>query len=384
MMAHMKSSLTSNLAELRASRGLAAAQLARLVGVTRQTVYAMEAGDYAPNTLVALRLARALEVRVEDLFALNDEAPIAESRLEPVMVLPGAGSARADQPVQLCRVGDRLMATLPFPLPWHLPASDAVVTGTAGGRGKATIRLLTGSGDFQDRVLVAGCDPGISVLARHVQGAGGQLVLAHQNSSQALQLLKEGRVHVAGTHLTDDTSGESNLPEIARVFPRNATASRKSIAVFSFATWEQGIVMRRGNPKGIRGIEDLARRDVGFVNREKGSGSRRLLDSRLKRARIRGKQVRGYHDMASGHLPAAWQVQSGAADCCIATRAAANVFGLDFIPLARERYDLAIHRRHLDLPGIQVLLDTLNRLPFRRELERSGGYDAESAGRRML
>jgi molybdate-binding protein len=83
-------------------------------------------------------------------------------------------------------------------------------------------------------------------------------------------------------------------------------------------------------------------------------------------------------------LPAAWQVQAGQADCCIATRAAARVFGLGFIPLVSERYDLAIRRQHLDMPSIQTLLDTLNRSNYRRELESLGGYDTRAAGQRLL
>jgi putative molybdopterin biosynthesis protein len=120
------------------------------------------------------------------------------------------------------------------------------------------------------------------------------------------------------------------------------------------------------------------------MNREKGAGSRLLLDSHLKRLGIDGRKVKGYDVTAPGHLPVAWQVRSGAVDCCIATRAAARIFGLGFIPLVSERYDLAIRRQHLDLPGIQTLLDTLSRSGFRRELESLGGYDAKAAGQRML
>jgi molybdate-binding protein len=121
-----------------------------------------------------------------------------------------------------------------------------------------------------------------------------------------------------------------------------------------------------------------------IVNREMGAGSRMLLDSHLKRLGIETANVRGYDRVAPGHLPAAWQVQTGAADCCIATRAAARVLGLGFVPLLSERYDLAIRRRHLDLPGIQVLLDTLSRSNFRRELESLGGYDTKNTGARVL
>ena len=145
-----------------------------------------------------------------------------------------------------------------------------------------------------------------------------------------------------------------------------------------------GMVTARGNPKGIKGVEDLARGDVSIVNREPGAGSRRLLDARLERLGIAPAKVRGYQNEAPGHLPAALQVLRGAADCCIATRAAARMFGLGFIPLASERYDLVIRRPHLDLPGVQAMLDTLSRSAFRRELETLGGYDTRPAGRRVL
>jgi molybdate-binding protein len=208
--------------------------------------------------------------------------------------------------------------------------------------------------------------------------AGVELVVAQRNSSQALALLKQGVVHVAGTHLRDQASGESNLPAIHRLFARN------SVAVVSLAVWEEGLVLPPGNPKSIRSVADFARRDITIVNRETGAGSRLLLDAHLDRLGLAGEKVRGYDRLAAGHLPAAWQVRTGDADCCIATRAAARVFGLDFIPLATERYDLAIRRPHLDYPPVAALLDTLNRASFRRELEGLGGYDTSAAGRRLL
>ena len=398
-----KVEIENNLALLRQKRGLAAAHLARTVGVSRQTIYAMEAGTYVPNTAVALKLARALEVRVEELFALPGEFPAPEFRMEQATLLPGAECPQEGQPVELCRVDDRMVASAPAPIPWYFPASDAIVAaapisqgpGSQGpvsqgpvsqgpisrgpiSQGKVRLRVFDAERQFQNRVLLAGCDPAISVLARHVQSAGSELVVAHRNSSQALELLKERYIHVAGTHLRDDASGESNLPDIARMFPRNG------VAVVSFAVWEEGIVTARGNPKAIRGVEDFARRDVTMVNREAGAGSRKLLDSHLKRLQIAPDNVRGYQVEAAGHLPAAWRVQTGEADCCIATGAAARLFGLGFVPLVSERYDLAIRRQHLDLPGIRALLDVLSRSQFRRELDSLGGYDTRAAGERLL
>jgi putative molybdopterin biosynthesis protein len=210
-----------------------------------------------------------------------------------------------------------------------------------------------------------------------VQASGIELVLAHRNSSQSLMLLKDGCIHVAGTHLRDDSTGESNVTEIDRLFPKQA------VAVISFAVWEEGVVTARGNPKGLRGIEDFARADVRIVNRESGAGSRNLLDSNLKRLGISRNKVKGYDREAPGHLPAAWQVLSGAVDACVATRASARAFGLGFLPLVRERYDLVVRREHLDEPGMQVMLDVLSRSSFRRELESLGGYDTRAAGQRM-
>ena len=366
--------IENHLARLRERRGISAASLARLAGVSRQTIYAMEAGSYIPNTAVALKLARALEVNVEELFSLPGDSPMPELRAETVALLPGSDFAEPGQPVQLCRLDRRLVASAPSPIPWYFPASDAVLT---AARGKTKAQIFQPEEAFRNRILIAGCDPAISVLARNVQAAGIELVLAHRNSSQSLELLRDGWVHIAGTHLRDESTGQSNLAAVDRIFPR------QSVAVISYATWEEGIVTARKNPKGIRGVEDFAQSSVRIVNREAGAGSRSLLDARLQSLGISPRKIRGYKNEARGHLPAAWQVQSGAADACIATRAAARAFGLGFLPLVAERYDLVIRREHLSLPSVEALLETLGRSSFRRELESLGGYDTRAAGQRM-
>lgn len=370
--------IANHLADYRRKRGLPAATLAQSAGISRQTIYAIESGSYIPNTAVALRLARALDASVEELFALGPDESGVPLPVEPVMLLPDAETPRAGDPMQLCRVDRHTMASAASPVPWYLPTADAVLVEGPHAGGKAAVQPFHADYDLANRVLIAGCDPGISVLARHVLRAGVELVVAQRNSTQALELLKQGVIHVAGTHLRDQASGESNLPAILRLFPR------KSVAVISLAVWEEGLVVAHANPKAIRTIADFARRDVSIVNRERGAGSRMLLDTHLGRLGIPVEKVRGYDRLAGGHLPAAWQVRAGDADGCIATRAAARVFGLDFIPLESERYDLAIRRQHLDHPPIQVLLDTLNRAGFRRELEGLGGYDTGAAGRRLL
>jgi len=356
----------NTLSSFRQKRGLSAIALAKAVGISRQTVYAIEAGTYVPNTVVAIRLARALDCTVEELFQLEDDTG-PELQAEAATLLDGSETPVAGQMVELCDVGGKLMACPPAPQAWYFPAGDGLVEST-GPEGATQVRLFQSPGEFTQRILIAGCDPGISVLSKHVQAAGTGLVLAHRNSSQSLELLRRGAIHVAGTHLRGGVEGYFK---------------RDSVAVISFAVWEEGIVTALGNPKSIRGIEDLARPDVTLVNRETGAGTRRLLDEGLEKLGIPCSMVRGYDTSAAGHLPAAWHVRTGKADCCIATRASARVLGLGFVPLVTERYDLAIRREYLDLPGIQALLDTLGKAGFRRELESLGGYDARAAGSRM-
>ncbi len=369
-------SVNTHLAEIRQSRGLSAAELAGKSGITRQTIYAIEAGAYVPNTAAALRLARVLGVTVEDLFHLPEEPPVAPAAIE-IDLVSEDDAARVGQPVQLARVGSRAVGVVRSPLLWELPPADAFLLGGGARNRKTRVRPFQPLGLLNKRLIVAGCDPGMSVLARHALKAGVELVMVHANSSRALAMLKSGLIHVAGSHLRDEATGESNLTAVKKQFPRG------SAVVVNLATWEQGIVVAKRNPKSIRGVEDLARRGVRLINREPGAGSRALLDAALARLGITRGQVEGYGTIAHGHLPAAWQIRMGNADACIATRAAARVLGLDFIPLVHERYDLVLRKPFLALPAVESLLDTLGRAGFRRELEVLGDYDTRDAGKVM-
>ena len=361
------------LALFREKRGLSAAELALAISVSRQTVYAMEAGDYVPNTAVALKLARVLQTTVEELFRLTLAGVLPDAPCRTVSMIAG-GAGHVGERVQLCRVDNRLTACGGSPVQWSFAPADGVVKSAAAKR-KATVQTFHAEHEFRNRILIAGCDPGMPVLSRHVQLAGVELVLAQRNSSQALGLLEEGGIHIAGTHLTDERSGEWNLPQIRRQFSAN------SVAVVTFATWEMGLAARS---KSIAKVADLAKPGVSLVNRETGSGSRQLLDSQLKRAGLKGTAIKGYDLLADGHLSAAWSVRAGLADCCIATAAAARAFDLHFTPLVSERYDLVLRRKHLEIPAVRILLETLNRLSFRRELASLGGYDTAATGQRVM
>jgi molybdate-binding protein/DNA-binding XRE family transcriptional regulator len=370
----------SSLAQLRRQRGISAAWLAAAVGISRQTIYAIESGSYVPNTSVALKLARVLEVGVEQLFRLEEDArmPLCTEEVE---VVSEEGNVQSGQALQLCRVGDRLIGVSSKPSIWGLPRADAVVVGPTRYLKrveKTKAEILEQDWKRDARLLIAGCDPGAAVLAQHLQPRGVELVITYQNSSRALELLKNGAIHIAGTHLLDEKTGEFNLPRISRMF------SKDSVAVVAFALWEEGIVVASGNPKNVRSAADFVRPGLKIVNREPGAGCRLLLDSLLRRLGIASKDVKGYDRIALGHLPAARQVQSGNADCCISTRAAARVFGLDFIPLVTKRYDLVVRKTHLKLPPVEILFETLGRSALRRELEGFAGYDMKLAGDRLV
>ncbi len=345
----------THLHQIRERRGISAAALAKLAGITRQTIYAIEAGDYVPNTAVALQLAKILEVSVEELFSLASE-PAAPKPIAVDFITP----TRTGQPVQLCRVGNRTIGVPAEPQFLMFPAADAIAVDGS----KAQVFQ---DGEDEKRLLIAGCDPGISLLARHLD-----IVIAPSTSHQALQWLKQGKVHVAGTHLRDSSTGDYNLPIVKHLFPQG------TVKVVTFAIWQQGLVTRTGSP--IKAIEDLARKDVRIINREKGAGAREVLDQHLRAAGIPYDKVAGYDRIAHGHLPAAQAVSQGEADCCIATRSAARAFGLHFIPLVTERYDLVIRRQYAKLPAMQALFDLLNRSALRRKLELLAGYDTAHTG----
>jgi len=345
---------------------MAASELARLTGIGRPTIYAIEAGKYIPNTVVALRLAHVLESTVEELFAAAKTTP--ERKQTTAAELISSADLVRGAAVRLCRVGERLVGVASPVETWQLPLAD----GRLESRGpRATHAIVTrfDGREGPEGLVLAGCDPAVSVLARHMERNGAELVPVRSNSSDALELLRRRRVHVAGTHLPDRARAR-------RLFAAG------SIAVVTFGTWEEGLVIAPGNPRRIHGIADLGRRGVRVVNREPGSASRMLLDAELKRAGLKAAGLHGYDRVFPGHLPAAQQVKTGMADCCVATRSAALALGLEFQPLVSRRYDLVLHSEHLGLAVVERMLNVLTSSRFRRELEAVAGYDTRETGRR--
>ncbi|MEW6544832.1 MAG: substrate-binding domain-containing protein [Nitrospirota bacterium] len=372
----------NRLRGLRTGRGLSQGELARMAGVTRQAICAIEGGQYLPTTAVALRLATALNCRVEDLFSLISSGEVVEGELI------GGESVPARTRVKVARVGGRYLVrpvswlgeVLNFTVAADGLTREAVDQHRGGGRkpGPVKVELLRDRRGVEEELVVGGCDPAIFLAGEYFRRRDqrGSVVGWTMGSVAALEALKREEIHVAGLHIVDEKSGESNLPYIRRHM------KGQEVRVVTFAAWEEGLLVRAGNPKGIRSVADLARKDVTLVNREPGAGARLLLDRRLAMAGIPSAQVNGYQRIARSHLEVGRLVAEGLADAGMGVRSAARFLGLDFIPLQEERYDLVVPAKYLTVhPGLAVLLDTIVSRPFRREMEAMGGYDTRETGK---
>lgn len=369
----MKPRVDNRVEQIRKSRGVGASDLARRVHVSRQTIYAIEAGTYVPNTEVALHLARELEVTIDELFSLQEGVQASPESLAAELL--SAEAPEKGQPVRICQMGSRWVGVPVTASPYYMPEADGIIKRTARANGRADLVVFAKEEAARKRLVLAGCDPATSLLSRMVEKISGvEIVSAAASSKLALAWLKDGKVHIAGSHLEDPKTGEFNLPFIRREFPDD------DVSVVTFARWEEGLVLASGNPKHVRKVEDLARKNVRFVNREPGSGSRALLDRLLAKSGMDARKIEGYDRVAHGHLAAAYCVMSNEADVCLATHSAAKTFGLDFIPLHSERYDLVMRKRTADLPAIKAFMDVLQRATLRRKLEVLAGYDTSETG----
>jgi molybdate-binding protein/DNA-binding XRE family transcriptional regulator len=368
-----KTNVANQVEQIRKSRGIGASDLSRRVNVSRQTIYAIEAGTYVPNTEVALNIARELEVTVDDLFSLNANKLKSPESLG-AEVLSAAAPVKG-QPVRICQVGTRWVSVPVTATPFYMPEADGIIERPTRKANRADLLVFEKDEASQRRLVLAGCDPASSLLSHMVEKISGvEVVSAAASSKLALSWLKEGKVHIAGSHLEDPKTGEFNVPYLRSAFPG------EDFIVVTFAHWEEGFVVQPGNPKGIKKAEDLGRKNVRLLNREPGSGSRALLDKLLKEIGLPVSQVHGYDNVALGHLVAAFAVASGDVDTCLATRSAAQTFALGFVPLHSARYDLVMRRRTAEQASVKAFLDVLQRATLRRKLEVLAGYDTSRTG----
>lgn len=371
----------NRLKSLRVARGLSQGLLADAAGVTRQAIYAIEDNQYLPTTMVALRLASALGCRVEDLFSLGSTGDVLEGNLIGADV-QATGPIR----VKVARVGDRMVvlpvASLGETLNFSVGA-DGLLMGAAKSGPRRTsarvrVQLLRNRREIESQVVIAGCDPAVYLAGDYLRRrpAAGMLVGWSMGSAAAIEALKRREVHVAGLHVVDARTGESNLPYVRR------NLKGQDVTVVTFASWQQGLMVKKGNPKHLRSIEELARKDITIANRETGAGARLLLDQKLTAAGLTGRQVNGYQRVAGSHLEVARLIAEGRADAGVGTQAVAQLRGLDFVELQTERYDLVIPTPYVSLHrGVADLLDMMTGRTFRAEVEALGGYDMRDTGK---
>jgi len=242
-----------------------------------------------------------------------------------------------------------------------------------------TVELLRSPHDIENTIVCIGShDNVLDLLANFLRKKHPEYSLssAHVGSMGGLLALKRREAHLAGTHLLDEDTGEYNVSYIKKLLPGTRTV------LINLVHRTQGFIVPKSNPKNIRGFADLARPDVVFVNRQAGAGTRLLTDLHLKKLKIDPKNVKGYDHEEFTHMAVAAAVLSGAADTGLAVLSAARALDLDFVPVAQERYDLAIPQEFYDTPMLQALLAIIGAdSAFREQIVAMGGYDVSEMGK---
>jgi molybdate-binding protein/DNA-binding XRE family transcriptional regulator len=362
----------------RQARGLSQQQLAGMAAVTRQAVSAVESGHSDPSLRVALVLASALGLTVEDLFGPGDPA-------DPVLAQPVAPLGGEGSRVALATVGDTFVA-----LPLRADTASRAGFGPAGGlvAGPQARGLVASPPDPDARdtseardpipvrpigpprptLIVAGCDPALPLLETPLALLDPPVGFAWWpcGNGEALRLAAAGLVHAAGIHQTGDPGELIEIPGGAEVV--------------GFTSWREGLVVRHAAQ--VTGLADVARRGLRLVNREPGAQARALLDRERLRLRLDPAELPGYDSQAAGHLQVAAAVAGRLADAGVSSEPAALAYGLDFIPLASERFELVLPAKHAASREVQGLLKVLTSPWLLAQLASLPGYDPASCGER--
>ena len=315
------------------------------------------------------------------------EGPVARARLARKL----ASTMGMDDwvRVRLGRVGGQLVAT---PLPrgagvlTSLVRADGLLVVPAKLEGHhagedVTVRLLRGVGEIERTIVVTGShDLVLDLAASTLRDRDPSVTLASSNvgSLGGLTALRDGLCHLAGSHLLDPETGEYTLPYLEKLLPG------REVAVVRLVHRDQGLIVAPGNPTGVTRIEDVAERHLRYVNRQRGAGTRMLLDHRLVQHGIEPGAIEGYRREEHTHLAVAAAVAAGRADCGLGVLAAARAFGLDFVPVAKEPYDLVLLKDTLDEELLAPLFELLESEDFRDAVTALGGYDTAEMGRRVV
>ncbi len=291
--------------------------------------------------------------------------------------------------VKLGRVGENLIAT---PVSrgagvlMSLVRADGIVRIPAmsegfGAGADVDVEMLRGKKDIENTVVCIGShDNALDILANVLKKNYPTFSLssAHVGSMGGLIALKKGEAHMAGTHLLDEETGEYNVSYIRRIL------GQRKILLINLVYRQQGLMVPKGNPKNIQGFGDLTRADVVFINRQQGAGTRLLTDKYLRELGIAPKDVKGYEREEYTHMAVASAVLTDIADTGMGILASAEALGLDFIPLAKERYDLAIPADFIEMPSLSAILQIIRKsIEFKASVESMGGYDISDMGKVM-
>jgi len=291
--------------------------------------------------------------------------------------------------VKLGLVADRIVAT---PLPrgagciTSITEADGIIRVPSHVEGikdtdDVSAELLRPISAIQNTLVAVGShDNTLDVLADQLKGERSNLTLSssHVGSMGGLMAVKKGVCHMAGSHLLDTQDGSYNISYIKKYLPDMDTR------LVNLVIRDQGFMVPKGNPKQIQGIADLGRDDTRFINRQRGSGTRILLDYQLEQSGLDAAMITGYELEEFTHMSVAVAVLSGTVDVGLGIYAAAKALDLDFVPMVTEQYDLVIPRMFLEMKQMQILLDIINSGVFKNRVEALGGYSTEKTGTLIL
>lgn len=321
------------------------------------------------------------------LFALQGMSPPSPRtvRVQPSRNITSRPGTDEFVRVNIGRIGERAVAT---PLPraagsiTSLVRAEGILKVPALREGlsseeTAEAELLVPEEELDRTIVIIGShDITVDLLADEIRRRGRDVRVSSGNvgSLGGLLALRKGNAHLCGIHLLDPETGDYNVPYIKKYL------KGLPVSLFHMVDREQGLMVPKGNPKRIRKLEDLTRNDVKFINRQPGSGTRVLLDYLLGRSGIEAPLIRGYEQEEYNHMAVAVGVLSGIADCGMGILSAARALDLDFVPVAKEQYELVIPKEYLQLPNIVLLMETIRSSEFRDRVNLLGGYDSSRSG----
>jgi putative molybdopterin biosynthesis protein len=285
------------------------------------------------------------------------------------------------------RVGDNVLAA---PLSrgagviTSLVRADGITILPRGTQGlpagsEVIVNLYRRPDEIENTIFAVGShDITIDILAQYLSAKNRRLTSANVGSMGGLVALSRGECHLAGSHLLDPDSGEYNLKYVRQILPNTP------VKIIVLVGRQQGLMVAKGNPKGITTLMDLARKDVSYINRQSGAGTRVLLDYHLRQINVSADAIKGYQNEEYTHLAVAAAIASGRADCGLGIAAAAQALELDFIPLYQERYDLIIPLNYYQDQLLEPLFDILIDPGFKNTVAKLPGYDVERMGQEII